>query len=335
MAETVARLELVTPDARRSIPVEVGNAVSIGRGAQNTIVLCDESVSRTHAVVDCQIGNDCYVTDAGSRNGTFLNDSRVGTRLRLHHGDRLRIGTATITFWLTAASEFDPESSISPKTTLVTAERYVTVVVADIRDFTGLTRRVGEKRLSDMISEFMRVAGEELDRAAAVSQKYIGDAVMGVWDHGSDPPLSGAVLPALASAVRLFSIAATLQERFELDAPLKIGIGINTGPAILGNLGSRAASDFTALGDTINKTFRLESASKDVHHDLVIGSSTWECLSPDLQSCFHACMVSLKGYEQPERAYGTSGSSFAVLCRSVCGIDNSPTDGSHLMETNY
>jgi adenylate cyclase len=317
MAEIVARLELVTSDAKRSIPVEVGNACSIGRGAQNTIILHDESVSRKHAVVDCQVGNDCYVTDAGSRNGTFLNDSRVGTRVRLHHGDRLRIGTATITFWLAETSEADPESSISPKTTLLTAQRYVTVIVADIRDFTGLTRRLGEKRLSDIISEYMRLAGEELDRAAAASQKYIGDAVMGVWDHGSDPPHSGAVLPALASAVRLFSIAAALQERFGLDAPVQIGAGINTGPAILGNLGSRAASDFTALGDTINKTFRLESASKEVHHDLVIGSPTWECLSPDLKSCFHACMVSLKGYEQPEVAYGTSGSSFVDLSRWV------------------
>jgi adenylate cyclase len=328
MAEITARLELETPDARRSIPVEAGNAVSIGRGAQNTIVLRDESVSRKHAVVDCQAGNDCYITDAGSRNGTFLNDARVGTRVRLHHGDRLRIGTATITFWCAETSEFDLESSISPKTTVLTAHRYVTVVVADIRDFTGLARRVGEKRLSEIIGEYIRLAGEELDGAAATSQKYIGDAVMGIWDHGSEPPFCGAVLPALAGALRLFGVAATLQERFGLDAPLKIGVGMNTGPAILGNLGSRAASDFTALGDTINKAFRLESASKDVHHDLVIGGATWECLSPDLKSCFHVCTVTLKGYEQPERAYGSSGSSFAVLCSSVCGMNNSPSDGS-------
>ena len=88
---------------------------------------------------------------------------------------------------------------------------------------------------------------------------------------------------------------------------------MNTGLAVLGNLGSRAASDYTALGDTINKAFRLESASKDIQHDLVIGKFTWECLSSDLQSCFHPCMVTLKGYEQPEVAYGTSGDSLDAL----------------------
>jgi adenylate cyclase len=232
----------------------------------------------------------------------------------------VRIGATTITFSFTETGEIDSESIVSPKTILVTASHYETVLVADIRDFTGLTRRLGEKRLSDVIGEYMRLAGEELHRAGAVSQKYIGDAVMGVWDHGSDAPLAGAVLPALATAVKLFGIAAAFQERFALDDPLQIGVGINTGPAILGNLGSRAASDFTAVGDTINKAFRLESASKEVGHDLVIGSATWECLNSDLQSCFHPCIVSLKGYEQPEGAYGASGSSLMALCSGVSKI---------------
>jgi adenylate cyclase len=322
MAEIAAQLELVSSNGKQLISLELGSLCSIGRGTQNTIVLNDESVSRKHAIIDCQSANECYVTDAGSRNGTFLNDSRIGTRTRLHHGDRLRIGSATITFWFTETGEVDPESVISPKTILVTAARYVTVLVADIRDFTGWTRRLGEKRLSDVIGEYMRLAGEELDRAGAVSQKYIGDAVMGIWDHGSDPPLSGAVFPALASAAKLFAIAAAFQERFALDAPLQIGAGINTGHAILGNLGSRAASDFTAVGDAINKAFRLESASKEVHHDLVIGNSTWECLNTDLKSCFQPCIVSLKGYEQPEGAYGTSADSLMELCRVVSKIDN-------------
>jgi adenylate cyclase len=311
MSEIVARLEVASSDGKRSIPIELGGVCSIGRGALNTLVVEDESVSRKHAIIDCPHDNECYITDAGSRNGTFLNNSKVGTRTRLHHGDSLRIGTVPITFWFTKASDDDPQSISSPKTILITAERYVTVLVADIRDFTGLTRRLGEKRLSDVIGGYMRLAGDELDKAGTTTQKYIGDAVMGVWDHGSNYPASRAVLPALACAARLFGIAAASQQQFGLDAPVRIGVGINTGLAILGNLGSRAASDFTALGDTINKAFRLESATKDVRHDLVIGCSTWGCLDPDLKSCFQACVVSLKGYEQPEAAYGTSSSSLA------------------------
>ena len=312
MAEIVARLELADSDGTRSIPIESGAICSIGRDTQNTIVLYDASVSRSHAMIDCQSAGDCYIIDSGSRNGTFLNGSRVVTRTRLNHGDRLKVGTVPVTFWLAKSSHADAQR-IGSSTTLVTAVRHVTVLVADIRDFTVLARRLGEQLLSDVIGEYIRVAGEELDHAGATAQKYIGDAVMGVWDHGPDPPLAGAVRPALACAVRLFDIAAGSQQRFGLNAPLKIGAGMNTGVAVLGNLGSRAASDYTALGDTINKAFRLESASKDIHRDLVIGRFTWECLSPDLRSCFDPCMVSLKGYEQPEVAYGTSGDSLNVL----------------------
>ena len=306
MADIVARVEIEGPEGTRSVAIELGSVCSIGRGTQNTIILEDASVSRKHAIIDCHSSNDCYVTDAGSRNGTFINDVRVGARTRLRHGDCLRIGEVPMKVLFAETSEVDTQSIGASPTVVITAERHVTVLVADIRDFTGLTRRVGEKRVSDVIGEFTGLAGEELDRAGAATQKYIGDAVMGVWDHGSDPPFAQNVIPALLSASRLFEIVAGFQQRFGLDDPVRIGAALNTGLAILGNLGSRAAADYTALGDTINKAFRLETASKQVPYELVIGSSTWGFLSPDLQSCFQPCVLTLKGYDQPEGAYATS-----------------------------
>jgi adenylate cyclase len=306
MADIVARVEIENPAGTRSIPIELGSVCSIGRGTQNKIMLEDDSVSRNHAIIDCQSSNDCYVTDAGSRNGTFINDVRVGTRTRLRHGDCLRIGEVPMRVLFAETSEINSESIGASPTVVITAARHVTVLVADIRNFTVLTRRVGETRISDVIREFTGLAGEELDRAGAATQKYIGDAVMGVWDHGSDPPNAENVIRPLLSASRLFEIVAVFQERFGLDDPVRIGAALNTGLAILGNLGSRTAADYTALGDTINKAFRLETASKQVDYELVIGSLTWGCLSPDLQSCFQPCELTLKGYDQPEGAYGTS-----------------------------
>jgi adenylate cyclase len=306
MADIVARLEMESPGGTRSIPIELGGVCSIGRGTQNTIILEDASVSRKHAIIDCQSSNDCYVTDAGSRNGTFINDVRIAARTRLRHGDCLRIGEVPLRVLFEEAGQVSTQSIIASPTMVITSARYVTVLVADIRDFTGLTRRVGEKRVSDVISEFTRLAGEELDRAGAATQKYIGDAVMGVWDHGSDPPRPQDVMPALLSASRLFGIVARFQQQFGLDDPVRIGAALNSGLAIVGNLGSRVAADYTAVGDSINKAFRLETASKQVDLDLVIGSSTWTFLSPDLQACFQPCVLSLKGYDEPEGAYGTS-----------------------------
>jgi pSer/pThr/pTyr-binding forkhead associated (FHA) protein len=85
MARIVARLELGGPQGTRSIPLESGGVYSIGRDAQNTIVLDDALVSRRHVAIDCQSSSECVVMDAGSRNGTFLNGSRVSSRTRLDH----------------------------------------------------------------------------------------------------------------------------------------------------------------------------------------------------------------------------------------------------------
>src|SRR5690349_8829440 len=69
MADIVARLEIESGNGTRLIPIELGGVCSIGRGTQNTIMLEDSSVSRKHALIDCQSSYDCYVTDAGGRNG--------------------------------------------------------------------------------------------------------------------------------------------------------------------------------------------------------------------------------------------------------------------------
>jgi adenylate cyclase len=175
-----------------------------------------------------------------------------------------------------------------------------------------MSRRLGDTRLSEVVGGFMRLAGQQLDKRGASAQKYIGDSVMGVWDHGPTRPGAEAILPVLLTAVKLFEIAGASEASFGADAKISIGAGINTGLAVLGNLGSRAAADYTALGDTVNKAFRLESASKEVEHDMLIGTLTWECLEPALQSRFHPCTVTLKGYDEPQPAYGMSIKSLAV-----------------------
>lgn len=317
-SKAVALIVVPGPQGYQTFPLEEESACSIGRGTGNTVVLDDASISRRHAIIDCTSGNECYITDVGSRNGTFRNDVRIGGRTRLRNGDRLRIGTVPLTFWMTSPPEdLTLQSVISENTQILTATSHVTVLVADIRDFTVMSRRLGDTRLSEVVGGFMQLAGQQLEKRGATAQKYIGDSVMGVWDHGPARPRPEAILPVLLTAVKLFEIAAASEGSFGEDAKINIGAGINTGLAVLGNLGSRAAADYTALGDTVNKAFRLETASKEVEHDLLIGTVTWEYLDPALQASFHSCTVALKGYDQPEPAYGMSVKSLAVALNAL------------------
>ncbi|HZL57127.1 MAG TPA: adenylate/guanylate cyclase domain-containing protein, partial [Bryobacteraceae bacterium] len=105
----------------------------------------------------------------------------------------------------------------------------------------------------------------------------------------------------------IVDLVSQLQQRFGLAAPVRIGAGLNSGPASVGNVGSIAASDYTAVGDVVNKAFRLESATKEVHCDLLMGEETRNLLAgqPDLLRVLNEFSLRLKGYDQATTAWGT------------------------------
>ena len=109
----------------------------------------------------------------------------------------------------------------------------------------------------------------------------------------------------------LFEIAAGLQSKFNLDAPIRIGAGINTGLAAVGNMGSDAASDYTALSEAVNLAFRLESATKDLGCDLALGTRTYDVVAglDETANSFQARTANLKGYRDPKPAFAADRAS--------------------------
>lgn len=307
-------LETIIDSQVKRFMLDSGAVCRIGRGDRNTIVLADNQVSRNHAMVQCMQTGEFCLTDLGSRNGTFLNQRRVTTPVILHSGDRIAIGSYEFRFHGSCEPSRDP-TIMAGETVVDFAQRLITVLVADIRDFTGLSRRLPEARLSEVISTFMREAGTALNEEGAWAQKYIGDAVMAIWLHKSDEPDLNDMIAVFKALSRIFEIAAALQSQFGLEAPIRIGAGINTGPACVGNMGSEAAADYTALSDAVNFAFRLESATKLVGCDLAMGPNTQEFLArvARMDELFQLHTVELKGYKEPKQVYATTCNSTAVL----------------------
>jgi adenylate cyclase len=155
------------------------------------------------------------------------------------------------------------------------------------------------------MAEVFQAAGEVLYRKRSWSQKFIGDAIMAVWAHAEEK-VSGAELLNIFDVIAEFEeIFRPLQRKFDLINPLRFGCGINTGHASIGNIGSASSSDFTALGDAVNKAFRLESATKELGYDIMIGESVVDFMSPPLapDQRPESMNVTLKGYDAPEVAY--------------------------------
>ncbi|MDR3718031.1 MAG: adenylate/guanylate cyclase domain-containing protein [Bryobacteraceae bacterium] len=315
-------LQLVEQGRSREFPLEDVSVCRIGRSEQSTVALSgDGRISRNHALVQRMDTGEYYLTDLGSRNGTVLNGRLVVSPAALKNGDVIRLGGCELRFvqeedWVQPPPE---DYTQEEKTTALLDLRLITVLVMDIRGFTALSRELGESRTSEMMGTVFRAAGLALAASGSYAQKYIGDAVMSIWVHdGARPSLADlqSVFRALCSLAR---IVEDMQRDFFLPAPVRFGAGLNCGVAGLGNMGSAARADHTAMGECVNKAFRLESASKVLDCPVVVGQDAYGFLDvlPELRALFQPRLTELKGYAQPERVYVAGVAEIQLLFAGV------------------
>jgi adenylate cyclase len=186
------------------------------------------------------------------------------------------------------------------------SKRAVTILFSDIRDYTSFSEGLDEEELVRQLNEyFERMVNCVLECGGRVD-KFIGDAVMAMW--GDLAVLSRGKEQDAKSAVR-----AALRMRRELKAlndertktglvPLRIGIGLNHGQVVAGQIGSSTKSEFTAMGDAVNVASRLEGLTKEFHTDLAIGESVHALVGNDFLTR-RLGYVQLKGKTTPTLVY--------------------------------
>ncbi|MGB3200536.1 MAG: adenylate/guanylate cyclase domain-containing protein [Nodosilinea sp.] len=305
-------LALKTSSGDRQLSLVGGSLWTVGRGDDNNFVLPDRWISRNHAMFQ---GTDdssrFYLIDLGSRNGTFVNGRRVSVPIILQDGDLITFGQTELQFFspidmsagadVTSGTLGGARSINHTATAMLHVRQLISVMVVDIRDFTVLTRQTDEKIHSEAIGTWFRRAGEIIGQYGSWVDKYIGDAVMAVWIHGSEGADEASMVQILQAVSTLAEMTGQLHQQFPLPFPLRIGAGINTGYAMVGNTGSGDRPDYTALGDTVNAAFRLENSTKQLGLDIAMGETTYKYLQKTRvgDACFKRFTLEMKGYEQP------------------------------------
>jgi adenylate cyclase len=158
----------------------------------------------------------------------------------------------------------------------------LTVMFTDVRNFTQLSERLEPEEVVTFLNALLGRLGSEIANEAGVIDKFIGDSVMAFWNA----PLRQADHARRACAAALRMRAAMhemnaargfgLPDEIARTMTVEIGIGINTGPACVGNVGSAERFNYSAIGDAVNVAARAEAACKDVGYDLVVAGSTAE-----------------------------------------------------------
>jgi len=153
-------------------------------------------------------------------------------------------------------------------------KRYATFLFTDVRGFTALSESVSPEEVTYIMNKALTAQQKAVQQFEGTVDKYIGDAMMAFWNAPLNQPAheNSAITCALQIGKNIRLLNAQLQE--EGLPTIAIGIGINTGYAIIGNMGSESRFDYTAIGDAVNTAARLESATKEQKVSLLVGETT-------------------------------------------------------------
>jgi adenylate cyclase len=187
-------------------------------------------------------------------------------------------------------------------------KRQVTILFSDIRDYTKISENIEEEELVRQLNAYF---GEMVDcvlKNRGTLHKFIGDAVMAVWGDISSEGIAQDARAAVSAALEMRERLVALNILRTADGllPLRIGIGLNHGEVLAGQIGAAARSEFTVIGDAVNAASRLEGMTKEFHTDLAIGESVAELLD-DSFLVRRLGRIQLKGKKKPLMVYEVLG----------------------------
>ncbi len=152
-------------------------------------------------------------------------------------------------------------------------ERVITVIATDVRGFTSFSERLEPEQLMEVINHYLSLASDGINLYEGIVDKYMGDAVTGLFNTQLNPQEDHAIRAVRAALSVIYDLYA-LHEIMPDDQRLYYGIGIHTGPAYLGNVGSPDRQEFSALGEAVSVAKLLEANAKP--GEIMISAATYE-----------------------------------------------------------
>ncbi len=177
--------------------------------------------------------------------------------------------------------------------------REITVFFSDIRGFTTISEKLGPEQLVHLLNEYLTEMTNIILRYNGVVDKYMGDAIMAFWNAPLNQPRHAEI--ACMASLDMERRLKELQKKWKADGVphLEIGIGLNTGAAVVGNMGSYDRFDYTAMGDTVNLGSRLEGINKPYGTRMIISESTKKKVEKKKFLVRKLDMVRVKGKNEP------------------------------------
>src|SRR5450432_479729 len=193
-------------------------------------------------------------------------------------------------------------------------EREMTIMFSDVRGFTTIseTYKKDPQGLTKLMNRFLTPLTNAILARKGTIDKYMGDAIMAFWNAPIDD--AQHQINACEAAVDMLERIAELNEQREIEAehgghvyiPLNVGVGLNTGVCVVGNMGSDLRFNYSVLGDSVNLASRLEGQSKEYGFPIIVGSRTALAVK-DKFAILELDFIMVKGKKEPEVIYAIAG----------------------------
>lgn len=189
--------------------------------------------------------------------------------------------------------------------------RDLTLLFSDIRGFTSISETMSPEELTGFINRFLTPMTEIILEHSGTIDKYMGDAIMAFWNAPLDDPhqAENACRAALAMRDGLEVLNTQWRQAAEAEGRsaqlVKVGIGLNSGPCVVGNLGSDQRFDYSVLGDAVNLASRLEGQTKTYATDIIVGESTRQ--QAKTLAFVEIDQIRVKGRAAPARIFALVG----------------------------
>jgi adenylate cyclase len=179
----------------------------------------------------------------------------------------------------------------------------ITVMFSDVRGFTTISEKLDAQELAALLNEYLTEMTRIVFRHNGTLDKYIGDAVMAFWGAPFEEP--GHATEACHAALEMIARLKEMQKKWKSEGKpvLDIGVGLSTGVASVGNMGSALRYGYTALGDTVNLSARLEGLNKDYGTHILLSEAAYAVVEDPLLVFRELDLIRVKGKLQPVVLY--------------------------------
>jgi adenylate cyclase len=221
----------------------IHGSCSLGRTPANTVALESPKVSRRHALIHVQNIGEFWLIDFGSSNGTFLNKRRIQQPVRLSDGDQITVGDNLFRFCQPQAISEEYKTMVVQRTLRGIENVACWLVVADLRNFTPLSRSLHIEGLEALLGAWISTCKEIIEEHHGAINKYIGDGFLAYWPDATTSP------------EEIASVIFALREFQQKGAP-DFRLVVHFGSVAIGGIASMGEESL--MGKAVNLVFRLE-----------------------------------------------------------------------------